>query len=146
MALDSDGLRNYLHPLFQPESMPTSDAVGDWCRAYVKYAQNAVAGAVKLASPLLPAPGSGGTFYDALDAAFRSMWTATAWVGPGATGVVTVVPPLQPFLLAPASILIVSPDRDLALSSIAVALHTYTLSIVVTVTPASGTPVPTPLS
>lgn len=126
--------------------MPTSDAVGDWSRAYVKYAQSAVAGAVAMTSPLVASLGSGGAFYDALDAAFRSMWLATVWVGPGATGVVTLVPPLQPFLLELAPTLVLSPDRDLALSSIAVALHTYTLSVVVTVTPASGTPVPTPLS
>lgn len=146
MALDQGLLEDSLRPLFQPETMPTSDPVGDWSRAYVKYAQSAVAGAVVMTAPLVPSPDPGGTFYDALDAAFRSMWTATVWAGPGATGVVATVPPLQPFLSALAPSLILSPDRDLALSSIAVALHTYTLSIVVTVTPASGTPVPTLLS
>lgn len=146
MPLSPDKLRNSLKPLFQPGSMPSADAVGDWLRAYIPYANDAVAGALKLTAPLSPAPGAGATFYDALDAALRVMWMTSAWVGPAATGVIAAVPPVQPFIQVLSATLITSFDRDLALSSIAVALHTYTLSIVVTVTPAMGTPFPAPLT
>jgi hypothetical protein len=107
-------------------------------QAYVSYAQSAIAGPVTLAS--LQPSASGPFSYDALDEALRTMWTAAVWVGPGVTAVTTIVPPVQPYLLAIAPPLLVSFDVEQAPTLIAEALHTYTLNVVVTVTPATGTP------
>lgn len=139
MPLTSAALRQAIRPLFDQASMPSSDAVGAWCRVYAPYVRDVIAGPVTLSAPLTPGSGSG-TFFDALDAALRTMWTSAAWVGPGVTAVTTLVPPLQPLLLALSPTLLASFDPEQAASLIAEALHTYTLSIVVTVTPASGTP------
>ena len=146
MPLDQGQLRDSLKPLFQPGSMPTADAVGAWARAYIPYASQAIAGALKLVTPLSPVPGAGADFFEAIDQSFRAMWMATGWAGPAVVGAVTIVPPLGPYLKAYSAILLTSFDRELALSSIAVALHTYTLSIIVTATPATGTPFPVPLT
>lgn len=140
MPLTSATLRAAIRPLFEPGTMPSSDVIGAWCRAYASYANGAIAGAVKLAAPLVP-PSGDGSFFNSLDSAFRTMWMSAVWVGPGVTAATTVVPPLQPVLLALSPTLTVSFDREQAATLIAEALHTYTLSITVTITPASGTPV-----
>ncbi len=144
MLLKGD-LRQAMRHLFEPGTMPSDDPVRDWCTAYALYGQKALAGVAALSSPLVPGS-AGGEFLDALDSAMRKMWMSAVWVGPGVTAATSVVPPLQPFLIALAPSLITSYDRELAPTLIAEALHTYTLSIVVSVVPASGTPVPTPLT
>lgn len=121
--------------------MPGSNAVDAWVTAYARYAKDATAGVVALASPLSSAGGSGPMFFDRLDSALRSLWMSAVWAGPGVTALTTVVPPLQPFLAVASATLSTSLDRELAATLIAEALHTYTLSVVVTITPASGTPV-----
>lgn len=143
--LSKQALRDAIRPLFQIDTMPTDDPVGDWCRAYSSYAQSATAGVAALAAPLVAGSASG-QFSTALDASIRAMWMSAVWVGPAITAVTSVVPPLMPFLLAVAPTLNVSYDRELGPTLIADALHTYTLSIIVSVVPASGTPVPTPLT
>ncbi len=138
-------LRQAMRPLFEPGTMPSDDPVGDWVKAYAVYAQKAIAGPVALSAPLVPST-AGGQFIVGFDAALRKMWMSAVWVGPGVTALTSVVPPVQPFILALAPTLITSFDREQAATLIAEALHTYTLSIVVSVVPASGTPVPTPLT
>lgn len=139
--LTSAGLRAAIRPLFDPPTMPAADPLGGWMKAYASYAQDAIAGPVVLASPLVT-QGTGLFTFDILDAALRAMWTAAAWIGPGVTAATTLVPPLSPLLLALTPTLVASYDPELAPTLIAEALHTYTLSVVVTVTPASGTPFP----
>ncbi len=145
MPLSVQTLKQSLRPLFQPDTMPSKDVIGAWCKAYAPYASVATAGVVALPAGLVPSTASG-EFFSALDTAFRTMWMSAAWVGPGVTAVTSVVPPLQPFLAALAPTLLTSYNREQGLSLIAEAIHTYTLSIVVAVTPPSGTPVPTKLT
>lgn len=148
MTLDPKKLRDSISPLFKPKTMPKGkvpQAVLDWLTAYARYGNDAVAGGT-LPTPLAPAPGPDGKFFDSLDAALRTMWTAVAWSGPPGTGVILLVPPLGPILESVSKVLIKSRDPDQALSLITDALHTYTLSITVTVTPPTGTPVTVPLT
>lgn len=137
--LSADALRGQIRPLFDPDTMPGPDPVLAWTKAYSAYAQTVLAGPVALAAPLAPVGGDG-QFFDALEAALRSMWMTAAWVGPGVTASTTSVPPLRPLLDSLSPEIISSYDRELAPSLIAEAIHTYTLSIVVTVVPSSGTP------
>lgn len=131
-------LRDALRHIYEPATMPSAgDAVSDWVRSYIVYANDALAGGTKLVSPLVP-QGGAGDFLVALDGALRSTWMSAAWVGPGLTGVTTTVPPLAPFMMQNASRLIGSLDREAALAAIAQSIHTYTLSITVTVTTAAG--------
>lgn len=140
MPLAAATLRQAMRSLFDSNTMPTGDPLGDWMRAYVSYAQSGIAGPVALAQDLVV--GSGPFTLDVLDAALRTMWTAAVWAGPGVTAVTSLVPPVQPLLLAIAPTLNASYDVELAPTLIAEALHTYTLSVVVTVTPATGAPFP----
>jgi hypothetical protein len=133
-------LKQAMQHLFDPASMPADNSVADWCRSYAKYAQKAMAGAVVLASPLVP-QSSAGKFLPSLDVALKAMWMSAVWVGPGVTAVTSVVPSVQPFLAGLAPVLVTSFDRGLAATLIADALHTYTLSIVVSVIPPTGTPI-----
>jgi hypothetical protein len=139
-------IKRAIAPLFTKDGMPSEDPIGKWCTAYADAVKTVLAGPVKLAAGLVPQHGGGDGFFGKLDAAFRTMWMSAVWVGPGVTAVTTVVPPLQPFLLALTPALITSFDRDIAPSLIAEALHTYTLSITVTVTPPTGTPFIVPLT
>jgi hypothetical protein len=142
VTLDPRKLRDSLDHLFRPKTMPKGpvpQAVLDWLTAYAKYGNDAVAGGT-LPSPLVPIPGPGGKFFDSLDSALRSMWSAVAWTGPTGTGVTLLVPPLGPSLNAVSGVLLKSRDSEQALSLITDALHTYTLSITVVVTPPTGTP------
>ena len=139
MPLRSADLRQALRPLFDPSSMPSEDAIRAWCEAYASYAGKAIAGPVTLPTGIQYIPTSG-EFFTALDSAFRAMWTAAKWIGPGVTAVTAVVPPLQPYFAALSPAIMSSYDPEVAPSLIAEALHTYTLSITVTVTPATGTP------
>lgn len=130
-------LRDALRPLYTPGTMPADDPVLEWVEAYARYANDALAGPTKLASPLIT-QGTAGDFLTALDMALRTAWMKAAWVGPGLVGVTTLVPPIGPFLLQNAPALLSSYDREAALAAIAQSIHTYTLSITVTVTTASG--------
>lgn len=148
MPLATPLIRQAIAPLFAENGMPSDDPVGKWCAAYANAVRLVMAGPAMLAGGLVPGHGSGDGFFGKLDAAFRTMWMSAVWVGPGVVAALaTVVPPLQPFLLALSPSLIVSFDRELAPSLIAEALHTYTLSIIVTVTPPPpGVPFPVPLT
>jgi len=148
VSLNPATLRNALAPLFVPATMPRGDmqsCVQQWVSAYASYASAAIAGGL-LPAAIVPTTASGPDFFTALDQALRQMWMAVAWAAPGLVGVTTVVPPLQPFLVASAPTIFASSDPQLAPTLIADALHTYTLSIVVTVTPATGAPYPAPLT
>jgi hypothetical protein len=144
-VLSKERLRSALDPLFRGSTMPTDNAVGDWCRAYAEYAGDATAGVAVLAAPL-ESFGVPGPFLDALDQALRTMWMSAVWTGIGVTAATSLVPPVQPFISAVSPALLSSYDPDFGLTLIAEALHTYTLSITVSVVPASGTPVPTMLT
>lgn len=141
MPLSAADLRRIMKPLFEPQTMDTSDPLGAWVRAYSKYASRGVAGPVALATPLTSAL-SGPFTISTFSTAVTQMWTNAAWTGPGVTAVTTLIPPLDPILLSLAPTLVASYDPELAPTLIAEALHTYTLSVVVTVTPATGTPFP----
>jgi hypothetical protein len=138
-------LRDSIRPFYDPKTMPTGDVVLAWVRAYVVYANDALAGATKLAVPLVP-QGASGNFPVAIDMALRSTWLAASWVGPGLTGKTTLVPPFVPFLLQHASTLIANRDAEAALAAIAQSIHTYTLSITVTVVTAAGAASVVPLA
>lgn len=138
-------LRDSLRPLYTPGTMPSADPVLEWVQAYMPYANDALAGVTKLASPLVP-QGSPGDFPVALDAALRSVWMKAAWVGPGATGVTAIVPPFVPFLMQNTITMLQTRDREAALAAIAQSIHTYTLSITVTVTTATGVTTVVPLA
>lgn len=143
--LSKSTLEQSLRPLFDPPTMPREDVVGAWCRAIIPYAQAAIAGPVALVAPLSPVS-LNGDFLSSLDVALRTMWTSAVWAGPAVTAVTTLVPPVAPFVMASAPVLIVNSDPELGRKLIAEAIHTYTLSIVVTVTPATGTPFAVPLT
>lgn len=138
-------LRSTMRPIFEPATMPADDPVRSWCTAYATYAQTAFAGTLLLAGPLTVVS-SGGPFYDALDTSLRTMWMSARWIGPGLTGMTSIVPSVKPFLAAVAPSLLASYDRELAPTLIAEALHTYTLSIIVSVVPPVGSPFPVPLT
>lgn len=134
--LSVERLKDALRPLFTPGTMPT-DALDAWTRAYAVYAADAVAGPTMPASPPVPPPASG-DFLTALDGAIRGMWMGVSWVGPGATGVTTLVPDLRPALMVNASRIDGRISSEEALDAIVQSIHTYTLSITVTVSTASG--------
>lgn len=130
-------LKTALLPLYVPATMPKSDAIGAWARAYATYASDVVAGPTKPASPPVPPPASG-DFLTGLDGVIRSMWMTVAWVGPGVTGVTALVPDIRPVLLVNSTRMAERLDQQAALDAIAQSIHTYTLSITVTVTTAAG--------
>lgn len=120
--------------------MPTGPvplAVQQWVSAYARYGQSAIAGGT-VPSILVPPSGPPGRFFESIDAAMRSMWMATAWIGPGLVGTTLFIPSLVPMLAAVSSQLIRSRDSDLALSLITEVLHTYTSGITVSVVTPSG--------
>jgi len=140
VPLTASLIKQAIAPLFAENGMPSDDPVGKWCTAYAGAVAAAIAGPVKLVAGLVPGHGGGDGFFNLLDAAFRTMWMSAAWIGPGVTAVTTVVPPLQPFLLALSPALNSTFDRELAPTLLSEALHSYTLGIVVMVAPMSGTP------
>jgi hypothetical protein len=118
--------------------MPNSalEAIDSWAKAYASYAQSAIAGGTV---PIALAPVAvQGPFFEALDQTLKAMWMASAWIGPGLTGVVSAVPVLSPVLRVVGTSQLKNRDPEAALSEIADALHTYTLGVAVTITTAAG--------
>lgn len=111
-------------------------AVDLWSKAYVSYAQSAIAGGTVPAG-LVPVP-IPGPFFAAFGGTLSAMWLAVRWAGPGLVGQTALVPDLASQLAALGTGLLGSRDPERALSAISDALHTYTLGVTVTVVTAAG--------
>ena len=133
MTLDPRKLSDQLAPFYRAPTMPKTDAAGQWARAIAVYSQDATAGPLALASPLV-VPITSGDYLSSLDGALRGMWQEAVWLAPGFTGVTLLVPPLGPFLLSLQPQLIRERDPRVALQAVVQSIHTYTMAITVTVT------------